>query len=192
MAKTTPHQYPVHLSPEQRARLTELTRVGHGSAAQRRRAQVLLLSDRDRLGGRVMREQIADLLDMHVNSVARICKRFVLEGESPAIERKRRATPPTPVKLDGRKQAALVAICCSPAPRGRVCWTLQLLADELVRRRIVTSVCIETVRKTLEKTGCSLGGNNAGVSPSATPPASSRKWKKSSTSTKRRTARTSR
>lgn len=152
MSTSTPHRFPVRLSDEQRDRLDQITRHCHATAKKIRHARVLLLSDRNRPGGRMTRTQIASALDMHVNTVDRIRKRFVEEGEAPALNRKPRATPPTPPKLDGRGEAHLVAICCGPAPQGRTRWTLKLLADELVKRRIVTSICIETVRQTLKKT----------------------------------------
>jgi hypothetical protein len=60
--------------------------------------------------------------------------------------------------IDGRAEAQLVAICCSPAPAGRARWTLRLLADEMVARKVVVAVCKETVRKALKKTSCGLGG----------------------------------
>lgn len=192
MAISTPNLYPVILTPKQRDRLEEITRHGHAPARKIRHAQALLLSDHNRPEGRMTRSQVRDVLKMHVNSVDRIRRRFVLEGEAPALNRKARATPPIPQKLDGRSEARLVAICCSDAPQGRTRWTLKLLADELVKRRIVTSICMETVRKTLKKTRCSLGVRSAGASPNGTGRASSRKWKTSSTSTKRNTAKKNR
>lgn len=192
MAVSIPNLYPVALSAEQRERLTQLTRNGHAPAKKIRHAQVLLLSDGNRLGGRLTRAQIAEQLDMHVNSVDRIRKRFCLEGEAPALNRKPRVTPPNPPKIDGRVEAHLVAICCSKAPEGRTYWTLAMLADELKSRKLVTSVCVETVRQALKKTNCSLGGRSAGASRNATGPASSPRWKTSSTSMRRRTRTTSR
>ncbi len=192
MAVSIPNLYPVKLTAEQRERLTDITRNGHAPAKKIRHAQVLLLSDGNRSDGRLTRAQIADQLDMHVNSVDRIRKRFCLEGEAPALNRKPRVTPPNPTKIDGRVEAHLVAICCSQAPEGRTYWTLEMLADELKSRKLVTSVCVETVRKALKKTNCSRGGRNAGASRNGTGPASSPKWKTSSTSTRRRTRPTSR
>jgi transposase len=183
MSVSTPHLYPVLLSDEQRLGLEEITRNGHAPAKKIRHAQVLLLSDQNRAGGKLSRTQIAQLLHMHVNTIDRVRKRFALEGEAPAINRKVRATPPTPPKLDGKGEAHLVAICCSPPPQGRVRWTLKLLADEMIKRRIVTHICAETVRKTLQKTNCSLGASSAGASPSVMRPASSRRWKMSWMST---------
>lgn len=164
MAVSTPNKYPVTLTDEQRERLEQLTRTGKAPVAKVRHARVLLLSDGDRSGGRMTRDQIADALGMHVNTVDRLRKRFVLEGEAPALNRKVRPAPPTPPKFDGRLEAHLVAICCSKAPDGRNRWTLSLLAGEMKRRGFVTSVSLETVRKTLKKTNYSLGGSSAGAS----------------------------
>jgi transposase len=165
--------------------LTDLTRNGHAPVKKVRHAQVLLLSDGDRAGGRLTRDQIAEQLGMHVNTVDRIRKRFVSEGEAPALNRKPRATPPHPPKIDGHVEAHLVAICCSKAPEGRTYWTLQMLADELKGRKLVTTVCVETVRKALKKTSCSRGGRSAGAFRSGTGRDSSPRWKTSSTCTPR-------
>lgn len=58
-------------------------------------------------------------MEMHVNTVDRIRKRFVLEGEAPALNRKVRQTPAVPPKIDGVIEAHLIAICTGPAPEGR-------------------------------------------------------------------------
>jgi hypothetical protein len=164
MARSTPNQYPVRLTDDQRERFERLTRTGKAPVGKVRHARVLLLSDRDRPGGPLTRDSIAEALGMHVNTVDRLRKRFVLEGEEPALNRKVPAVPPNPPKIDGRAEAYLVATCCSQAPAGRDRWTLSLLAGELKRRGFVTSVSLETVRKTLKKTSCSRGGSSAGAS----------------------------
>ena len=112
MARSTPNQYPVSLTPDQRDRLERLTGTGAAPVSKVRHARVLLLSDGARAGGRLTRDRIADVLGMHVNTVDRLRKRFVLEGEEPALNRKVRAEPPTPAKIDGRAEAHLVATCC--------------------------------------------------------------------------------
>lgn len=149
---STSNQYPICLTPEQRQSLEEITRTGRAPARKIQHAQVLLMSDRARAGGKRTGPEIADALGMHLNTVARIRKRFVLEGEQPALERKPRATPPVAAKVDGRVEAHLIAICTGPPPEGRVRWTMELLAGELVRREIVPSISGETVRVTLKKT----------------------------------------
>lgn len=172
-----PNQYPVRLTPEQRQSFDEITRNGYAPAKKIRHAQVLLLSDYNRPGGHRIDTEIAATLGMHVNTVARVRKAFVTQGQQPALERKPRETPPVPPKLDGRLEAHLVAICCSPPPEGRARWTLELLVNELTSRKLVTSVCAETVRRALKKMSCSRGGGSPGASPRKTEPGSSLKWK---------------
>jgi transposase len=151
MASTTPNQYPVFLSDDQRERFEKICRNGHAPAKKIRHAQVLLLSDRHRPEGQLTGGQIAETLGMHINTVARIRKRFAQEGEEPALERKQRETPPKQPIIDGHAEAHLVAICCSDPPDGRICWTMQMLADTLIQRRVVIQVSAETVRRALKK-----------------------------------------
>ena len=189
---STPHLYPVRLSAEERERLQQITRCGQAPVRKVRNANVLLLSDRNRPEGRLTRDQIAETLGMHVNTVDRIRKRFVLEGEKPVLNRKPRVTPPVPAKIDGRAEAHLVALCCSQAPAGRTRWTLKLLAKELTDRKLVTCVCVETVRQALKKINCSPGASNVGAFRKKTGRDSSPKWRRSSTSMRRSTRQKSR
>jgi hypothetical protein len=189
MRKSTPKQYGICLSAEQRERLEAITRNGHSAAKKIRHAQVLLWSDSQHPEGRLASVVIAARLKMHKNTVDRIRKQFVLEGEAPALNRKVRATPAIAPKIDGHVEAHLVALCCGPAPAGRARWTLKLLAGELKKRGLVTHVCAETVRKTLKKTSCSLGGSSRGAFPKRTPRGSLPKWKTFSTSTPPSTAK---
>jgi hypothetical protein len=173
----------VRLSAEARARLEAVARNGAASAKKIMHARVLLLSDQDHGAGRHRDREIAAALGVHVNTVARVRKTFVRQGEQPALDRKPRETPPVPPTFDGHAEAALVALCCSPPPRGRLRWTLKLLRDEAVGRGIVAEVCRETIRKTLKKTRSSRGASGGSASPNATPPASSLRWSGSWTST---------
>lgn len=192
MSNSTPNQYPIFLSGEQRERLEEICRNGHAPAKKIRHAQVLLLSDRNRPGGRMTGNQIAEMLGMHLNTVARIRRRFMLDGEIPALNRKVPEKPPTPPIIDGEIEPQLVAICCSEPPAGRVRWTMQMLADALMERRIVTRISAETVRRVLKKTSCSPGGSSAGAFPNGIEPDLSPKWRWSSTLTPRNTQTMSR
>jgi len=186
------HKYTVVLTPETRQHLESITHNGGAPAKKILHARVLLLSDSNHPAGRYHDDQIAAILGLHVNTVARIRTRFVLQGEGPALDRQGRATPPIPPKLDGRAEALLVAICCSPAPEGQCRWTLSLLQKEMVGRRIVTRICRETIRKTLKKTCCSLGVSSGSASPNGIGPGSSRRWNRCWTPTPGRSTRTSR
>jgi hypothetical protein len=192
MAISTPNLYPVRLTSEQRESFLEITRNGHAPVKKVRHAQVLLWSDLNCESERQSSRVIAERLAMHVNTVDRIRKQFVLEGEGPALNRKVRLTPAIPQKIDGHVEAHLIAICTGPAPEGRARWTLTLLAQELKRKGLVTGVSAETVRQTLKKTSCSLGASNPGAFPNAIRPGLSHKWKKSLTSTRTSTRRKSR
>ena len=161
-------KYKVYLSEEERERLSKITKNGHHSAKKITHAKVLLMADEDHPEGRWKDEQISEQLNIHRNTIGRIRKRFVEEGEEPALERKQRETPPHQPKIDGEKEAHLVAICCSEPPEGRTRWTLSLLVDEMKERGIVTEICRETIRKTLKKMNYDLGEKNAIVSPTKT------------------------
>jgi hypothetical protein len=148
----------VRLTEEQRERLEDITHNGNSSAKRITHARVLLMSDEEHPGGRYKDAQIARHVGLCEKTVGRIRSTFVLRGEAVALERKVRQSPPVPPKLDGAAEASLVAICCSPPPQGRARWTLSLLADELVSRKVVVSICKETVRGALKKTSCNPGG----------------------------------
>lgn len=172
----------VHLTPEVREELESVRRSQTASAAKARRARVLLLADEDHVDGQRPDAYIAEVVGLSEKQVKTIRQKFVREG-LPALERKKRSTPPTPPKFDGRAEARLVTLCCSDPPDGRQRWTLQLLVDELCRLEVVTSVCCETVRQCLKKTGCNLGGRSGSASPRKTVRGSLPRWNTSSTST---------
>lgn len=185
-------KYIVQLSPDARRRLEGIARNGAAPAKKILHARILLMSDQHHPSGRYHDHQIAATLGVHLNTVARVRKLFVLYGEQPAVDRKVRLTPPVPPKVDGKVEAILVAVCCSKPPEGQKRWTLSLLADELVGRRVVTCISRETVRKTLKKTCLLPGENSDSASPNATWPGSSRRWSRSWTSTRSRLTTTSR
>jgi transposase len=184
VAISTPNQYRVLLSVEQRTTFSEIVKHKQSGARKIQHAQVLLLSDHNRDDGAMSRSEIAKILDIHVNSVDRIRKRFVVEGAEPALNRKARLEPPVPPILDGRAEAVLIAICCSSAPKGRTRWTMQMLADQLVARKVVTQISAETVRRNLKKTNYNHGEKIVGAFPKTTIRGSSRKWKTFSMSTR--------
>ena len=166
----------VVLTAEARERLESITRNGCSTAKKILHARILLMADQEHPNGRYRDTQIAAALGVHKNTVATVRRIFVQSGEQTALQRKPRATPPVPPKLDGNAEAKLLAICCSEPPAGRTHWTMQLLADELVSRKIVVSISAEAVRQRLKKTGCSLGKSSVSASLRKTPPALSRRW----------------
>jgi transposase len=142
-------KYRIKLSQEQRQELIEISKNGNKAAKQVNHAQVLLMSDDNAVAGRWRDEDISQALNMHVNTIAAIRKKYALDGIKPALQRKPRETPPISPKLDGHQEAHLIAICCSEPPAGRVRWTMQLLAKELVARKLIVAISRETIRNKL-------------------------------------------
>jgi hypothetical protein len=143
-------KYIVRLSDEERSACQAVVKKLKGSSEKVRRAQILLKADVDGPGWPDIK--IAEAFDCGVQAVESLRKRLVLDGFDAALERKRRATPPTPRKLDGTGEAKLIAMRLGKPPAGYGRWSLQLLADEMVVLEVVDSISPETVRKTLKKT----------------------------------------
>lgn len=169
----------VILNDDQRQELEALVRDGTASARRVRQARILLLADEDRREGRNPDWYISQCVGVSQRHVCRIRQRFVREGLTSTIERKTRSDAGLPQKMDGEVEAQLVTLCCSEPPAGQQRWTLQLLVDELCRLKVVTSVCRETVRKTLKKIALSRGRRNASAFRKPTVPDSLRTWNES-------------
>ena len=52
--------------------------------------------------------------------------------------------------LDGQQRQRIVALVCGPPPQGRARWTVRLLTEEAVKRKLVPRVGRETIRVLLE------------------------------------------
>lgn len=144
-------KYIVRLSDEERVVCQDVVKRLKGTSEKVKRAQMLLKADAD--GPAWIDARIAEAFDCRVQTVESLRKRLVTQGFEQALERKRRETSPTPRKLDGVGEAKLIAMRLGRPPAGYGRWSLQLLADELVVLEVVDSICPETVRKTLKKTG---------------------------------------
>lgn len=147
----------VRLTDDQRADLTARF-AGPLTLRQRNRVQVLLRADAGDTDA-----DIADDLGVTTNTVADVRRRFADDGLEAALAEKPRCGGPA--KLDGKAEAVLVALACSPAPAGRTTWTAALLANKLVELRIVESVSDDTVLRVLKKATSSRGGRRAGACP---------------------------
>ena len=140
----------VRLSDEERAVCREIIKKLKGSSQKVRRAQIVLKADAD--GPAWSDAKIAEAFDCRVQTIKNVRKRLVVEGFEQALERTKRADPPTPCKLDGEAEAKLIAMRLGKPPAGYGHWTLHLLADEMVALEIVDSLSHETVRTVLKKT----------------------------------------
>jgi len=144
-------KYVVTLTSEERKELLELVKKGKAAAHKIKHANILLASDEN--GENLPAAAVAKAYHCHAKTVYNIRQRFVEQGLSAAIERKKYATP-GPRKMDGRTEARLVALACEETPEGISRWSLRLLGQKMVDLGVVASISHETVRRTLKKTSC--------------------------------------
>jgi len=147
-------KFKVILTSDQRQTLHDLIAAGKAAARKLLHARILLKADASEDGLHWPDWRIADALEVNVATVERVRRRFVERGFTAALDRKPQDKPSRPIKLDGRAEAHLIALACSPPPPGRASWTMQLLADKLVELQVVDSISDETVRVALKKTSC--------------------------------------
>lgn len=154
-------KYIVSLDAEEREYLESLIRSGKHAAQTLTRARILLKSDVNDEKGAWSDRQIAQALDIGSSMIERVRQKFVLEGLEASIFRQKSCRIYERA-LDGKQEAQLIALACSPQPEGYARWTLRLLAERMVELKYVESLSHETVRVVLKKISFSLGRKNAG------------------------------
>lgn len=135
-------RYRVELSEAERGELTTLLSGGMQAARKLKRAQILLAAD-----GGACDAAIAACIGVGESTIYRTKRRFVEGNLEAALSEEPR--PGAPRKLTGREEALLVATACAGPPAGRAHWTLELLADEMVRLTDHDDLSRETVRRRL-------------------------------------------
>ena len=145
-------KYIVKLDAPERVRLTALTSKGKASAKTILKARILLKADQAEGGEAWKDEKICEALDTNVALVARVRETFVELGLDAVLTRKKRETPPVPPIFDGEAEAKLIALACSQPPEGYARWTIRLLSEHVVERKIVAAAHFNTVARTLKKT----------------------------------------
>ena len=170
--------YRVRLTADERADLER--RISSGKSAARRlaRARVLLKADETEGAPALCDADVAAAVEVSHSTVERTRRLFVEEGLEVALAGRERKTTPL-AKLDGEKEAHLLAIACTAPPDGYKRWTLRLLAARMVELNYVDDLSYETVRRTLKKTNSSPGGAFNGVSHRKRTLNLSRPWKPS-------------
>ena len=142
--------YIVNLTDDERQELFDLVKKGRASARKLSRAHILLQAHDGATD-----EAIAASLHVGRATVERTRKRFIEGNLERALNEDHRAGR-APM-LDDKQAAWLIATACSTPPAGQKRWTMQLLADQMVRLEQVESISDETVRRTLKKTHSSHG-----------------------------------
>lgn len=127
-----------------------LTSSGTTKARKLKRAHILLLAHEGKTDG-----EIAEAVHCGASTAQRTRRKFVEGNLAYALNERRR--PGGTLKLDTQGVALLIALSKSTPPTGRKHWSMQLLAERLVKPGEVDSISDETVRRVLKKTISSPG-----------------------------------
>jgi transposase len=92
--------------------------------------------------------QIAAVLPLSRQSVRNIARRYEQGGLERALYDKQR--PGASSLLDAQQRQRIIAMVCADPPKGRARWTVRLVAEEAVKRRLVPRAGRETIRVLLE------------------------------------------
>jgi putative transposase len=135
------HRVHVQLRRKDRQQVAEMLRNGQESARVLRRASILR-----QLDGRQKVAQEAANVGVAGKTVRAVARRYEEEGlESALYEKPRPGKQPA---LDTGQSQRIIALVCSPPPPGR--WSVRLVAEEAVRRKLAPHVGRETIRILLQ------------------------------------------
>jgi hypothetical protein len=151
MPEVAVKKYVVRLSPEEREMLESLIHKGKHPASQVLKARILLKADISEAGDGWSDGRIVAALDTSLSSVFRTRQRLVEEGFEAVLNRKHSPNSARRRIFDGAAEAKLIALACSPPPKGRARWTLVLLEDKVVELNIVDRASDNTIGRTLKK-----------------------------------------
>ena len=127
---------------EERDQVDPILSGGKHAARKVKRAQILLAADAGQTD-----EAIAANVSVGLSTVYRTKRRFVLGNLEAALSEAPR--PGADRTLSGKQPVLLVAAACSGPPAGRKRWTLELLANAIVRLTDHEDLSRETVRRCL-------------------------------------------
>ncbi len=79
-------------------------------------------------------------LMLSAKAVWQVGKRYQQGGVERAVFDAARPGKAPALDMEQQQQQSIFAVVCSPPPEGRARWTVRLLAEEVVRRKLVPSV----------------------------------------------------
>ncbi len=133
----------VRLSRKDRQLVAEMLRRGRESARVLRRASILRQLDQ---GQKIT--QIAGNLGVVRKTVRTIARRYQQEGLESALHEKPR--PGKARALDVNQSQRIIAMVCGSPPAGQARWSVRLIAEESVKRKLASKVGRETIRILLQ------------------------------------------
>ncbi len=129
----------IEVTSKDRRALRELL---HGGVQQVR--VVLRAVALSQLANGVSAPQIAGVIPLTPQAIRKIGHRYQEGGLDRALYEKER--PGAAAVLDASQKQRIIALVCSDPPEGRARWTVRLVAEEAVKRRLVPRVGRETIR----------------------------------------------
>lgn len=134
----------ITLSKADRNRLEELLR---GGGVQQTRVVLRALALRQFAAGDSA-PQIAKLLPLTAQTIRNLARRYEHEGLERALHEKER--PGAAPVLEPQQQQRIIAMVCADPPSGYARWTVRLVAQEAVKRRLIPRIGRETIRILLQ------------------------------------------
>ena len=143
-----PRSYHINLSKKERRTIRHFQKKTSSQNA-RTRCAILLAADPDGRHGKSYAE-IASSSGACVTTVIKTLKEFLDTGFTKMITPARSPRSDTArLKVTGDVEAKIIATACSPAPKGRVRWTLNLLYNQMM---VVLEDSISISRSTIGRT----------------------------------------
>jgi putative transposase len=136
-------RFQIKLSARDRGQLDELLSGGLQSVRTTLRALALRQMDQGQ-----STPAVGANLGLSAKAIWQIGKRYIEGGLERALFDA--ARPGKAPALDQRQSQEIIAVVCSPPPKGRARWTVRLLTEEVIKRKLVPRVGRETIRVLLE------------------------------------------
>jgi transposase len=140
------HRAHVQLRRKDRQQVAVMLRKGQESARLLRRASMLR-----QLDGRQKVAQVAANVGVARKTVRAVARRYEEEGMESALYEKPR--PGKQRTLDTRQSQRIIAMVCGPPPQGTARWSVRLIAEEAVKRKLAPHVGRETIPILLQNHG---------------------------------------
>jgi transposase len=139
----TYHRVHVQLGKKDRKQIAGMLNRGRESARVLRRALILRQLDQGQRAA-----QVAGNVGVAPKTVRAIARRYEEEGLEHALYEKPR--PGKQRRLDTNQSQRIIAMVCSEPPSGQARWSIRLIAQEAVKRKLVLRVGRETIRILLQ------------------------------------------
>ena len=135
----TYHRVHVQLKKKERQQIAGMLNKGRESARVLRRALILRQLDQGHTAA-----QVAGNVGVAPKTVRAIARRHEEEGLELVLYEKPR--PGRPRRLEAGQSQRIIAMVCSEPPAGHARWSVRLITQEAVKRKLVAGVGRETIR----------------------------------------------